>query len=474
VGRSDGPGAEVLLWDVEQKKSRQTISLGKGGRPRCRFSPDGKLLAVEIGGNVQLYEHATQKARRFLPYLSLGAVVFSPDGKRLAVSSPAPLLLDASNDNLRTTLPAGSLPLGFSPDGALLAVKAGPSRIDLRETGTGRRVAELSCGAVQVRAAAFSPDGKTLSVAGADGVVLVWSRRPSGWSDRLDGLQPAPASLAALDNDVLAVAVEKGVSLWRPSSGIVEAVLPDAPSPVVALASAPGSRWLAACCSNGDAVVWDVKQRAGPRKLPTTAVRSLAFSRTGRLATGHEGGSIRFWVAPHDRGAISGFLWERGTVKGHEKAILALTFSAGGGLVSAGADGAVKLWDASGKEQGALPVQAGAVAAVALSPDGKTLATAGAKLPVRLWSLADRARRKELPPSAKASVATLAFAPDGKTLVTGGSSGALAFWETVTGEQLMDFEDGKKAVTALVFAPGGERLAVADSDGAVRLWSAPR
>jgi WD40 repeat protein len=263
---------------------------------------------------------------------------------------------------------------------------------------------------------------------------------------------------------MLAVAVGRSVSLWRPASGVIDTVLAEAPAPLTALASAPGSRWLAGLCGTGEVVVWDVKQAGAARRLEAKAVRCVALSRTGRLATGHEG-SVQFWDAATGS--------KQSSVKGHNKAVLALAFSNGGVLVSAGADGAVKWWDADGKEMAALPVQSEAVTAVALSPDALTVATAGAGLPVRLWKRGEAKAARELQITDKRAVSALAFAPDGKTLVTGADDGAVTLWESSTGERLLDLE-GKSGAVVLVFTPDGQHLAAAGKDGAVRLWNAPR
>src|SRR5262249_37627032 len=101
---------------------------------------------------------------------------------------------------------------------------------------------------------------------------------------------------------------------------------------------------------------------------------------------------------------------------------------------------------------------AGGVRAVAFSPDGARLASAGADGTVRVWDR--RAAREILPLGGPGDAITgVAFSLDGRRLAGGSAAGALRVWDAARGEELATWRGHAAGVTGLAFDPDGRRLA---------------
>jgi WD40 repeat protein len=146
------------------------------------------------------------------------------------------------------------------------------------------------------------------------------------------------------------------------------------------------------------------------------------------------------------------------------------------------ADHRIRLWDfASGRQ--ILALDHGAwVRAVALSPTGALLATAGDNHEVRLWELPSGATYATC--ATQANVGYLAFAADGRTLAVGGSDDRLAvnLWDASLGtrqRRLSDpssqlatapHTDAMLSVAAVAFSADGATLAAGCNNGIIHLW----
>jgi len=285
-----------------------------------------------------------------------------------------------------------------------------------------------------VRAVAALSAGAGLVTGGFDSAIIAWDVA-SGAARRVLRLHGSTVNaLAALPDGCFASGGEDArIGLWCPGKPEPDRVLTGHTAPIAALAPSPDGRWLA---SAG----WDRTVRLWPLDRPGNAARVIE---------GHQGPVNGVAFLPGQNAIVSvGYDGQiRVTSLAAEgpaplSAQFAAPFNAVGAsrdgeIVTAGADGTVRFFDAKLNPAGELPLPAGPLTTVAVSPDGASLAVAGVRTPVTVIDRASRAVKFEiLGPGLP--VWSLAFSDDGRMLFTGGADRAVRRWNAATGKPAGD------------------------------------
>jgi WD40 repeat protein len=153
--------------------------------------------------------------------------------------------------------------------------------------------------------------------------------------------------------------------------------------------------------------------------------------------------------------------------------VAALAYSPDGKTLAAGGQHQVLLLDAAnGDVRARLLGQQGKVTALAFNGSGQLLAV-GSGSEIRLYQ-PDKDGWTPAPIPLLTGhtdvIYALAFSPDGKTLASCGYDRLIKLWEVATGKLLRDLKDHSDAVYGLAFAPDGKLLASAAADRAVKVW----
>lgn len=144
-----------------------------------------------------------------------------------------------------------------------------------------------------------------------------------------------------------------------------------------------------------------------------------------------------------------------------------------GSAVVAGLAGAVaKLIDpVDGREVRSFMGHTGGVNAVAVTADGKTLATASDDRTVRLWRISDGVLLGTLAGHTR-ELLSIAISPDGTHLAAGAADGEVFLWRRSDAKLIAVATGHVDEVRGIGFAAVGTRLFTASKDGSVRVWSA--
>jgi WD40 repeat protein len=156
---------------------------------------------------------------------------------------------------------------------------------------------------------------------------------------------------------------------------------------------------------------------------------------------------------------------------GHAGDVLAVAYSPDGGLLAtAGKDGMAALWEAAdGQLVHVLRGHSSEVTSVAFSPDGRLLATGSEDHTIRLWKVATGETVESLVGHAD-HVMTVAFSPDGSQVVSGSRDQSVRIWDAESGQPLHTLTGDMDVVRRVVFVPGRGLLCAGDEMRRIHLW----
>jgi WD40 repeat protein len=234
---------------------------------------------------------------------------------------------------------------------------------------------------------------------------------------------------------------------------------------VITVAFSPDGKQLATGGWDNLVRVWEVPSGKPLFKLEghSAAVWRAIFSPDGKqLLSTDQGGGVKLWDLKTRR--------EVRSFEGHTGGVYKPAWADGGRtLITPSFDQSIRIWDvATGKEK--LSIATGAeVHGLALSPDGKTLASSdnngkisfwepGSGKPIRDWQGHEN------------GIDHLEFSRDGTMLVSGGWDSKAVVWEAATGKKVRELVGHRDNVWPVVIAPDGKTIATGSRDGTIRLW----
>lgn len=200
-------------------------------------------------------------------------------------------------------------------------------------------------------------------------------------------------------------------------------------------------------------------------KLPPQkgSIEWLSFSRDGKLlgsSTTDKEDGIHVWE-------VAGCKLLR-VLQGDERQLRCFVFTPDGkSIISIDREGMVKLRNLSTGEI-RLSFQGRSMGTTVITPDGKTLIVSGDKEAATFYDL-NTGNQVAVLKETTGKEAGMALSADGKLLATGRSDGTVALWDVAARKQLIVFPH-KRIAEAVAFSPDCTTLAVGTGDGQLVLW----
>ncbi|KAG0313902.1 hypothetical protein BGZ97_009781 [Linnemannia gamsii] len=441
------------------------------------FSADGRFLAVTTRNlEVTIFE-TTRWESVFCGPSGLG-LAFAPTGYELALGvkgSESVQVLNILTGQVRFVLRGHQhvvVRITYSPDGSQLATGCIDATVRIWSTADGDTLHVLSGHAGPVWGVAYSPTGLQLVSGGEDKTVRTWDVQ-TGKPLKVLEAHLGPVQSVAYSPDGYQIASgsdDKTVRLWDVYTSEVTHTLSGHLGQVLSVAYSPDGRQVASGGRDMTLRLWD-PHSGDPygtlRGHVFQDVGAVAYAPTSNyMASGDDGGYIRFWKAPTN---LTFAALER-------KTCVFVGISADGRwMTKVYNDDTFELLETL---MGATRVVSVVLVALmpfqrpAVSSCGSMVATMQGSFAVRIWNVeAETGTVLHDLVGHTGYVKVVAFSYDSSQLISASMDKTLRVWDTTTSETVFVLEGIDESVNSITFSPSGHQIASCDEDK-VLVWSA--
>jgi WD40 repeat protein len=301
-----GSDRTTRIWNVKTGQQQQQFRGRTAEVDFVTYTQDGKSFVATSDDLIRIWDASTGRLTRQFkaPKGPRMTMAISPDGRQvLTADDDTARLVDTvtGRDLLRVKgHPDDTWILVFFPDGkTILTANSGDTVARIWDVATGRELRQIKGErGIYLFFAAVSPDGRTILTTSQDNAGKLWNAADGRYLRRLNNGRDG-MNVAAFSPDgrlVVTGSYDDKVHLWETSTGrelqkITASELP-------ALAFSPDSKTLLA--AGVDVNLWDTASGKLSRQLigHTDTAKSAGYSPDGRtIITGGADGTTRLWNA---------------------------------------------------------------------------------------------------------------------------------------------------------------------------------
>ncbi|AFY68324.1 WD40 repeat-containing protein [Thalassoporum mexicanum PCC 7367] len=478
---------KLLKGLVGHKQPVRNLSFSANGQYLASVSEDQTLILwdLSLGSVIRIVQaHAA----------SIHGVSFSPNNLQIATAASdgsvriwqvADLIAgEASKEIIANIQPWRSLVghedavygVSYSPDGRMLATASADGTVKLW-SAAGDRLLTLDLSGSQTQPTVvwrveFSADGQKLAAGDSNGQVWIWelaslpanNHSGSNWDDSDEILAAAPGENTGtneLDRTDQITQTANSLDHSIPTAKLINTIAAH-DGDVLGLRFSPDGRSIATSSTDTKVKIHNLDGKLEAIfEAHEDAVFDVDFAPDGEtLVTASKDKTVRYWRSTNN------LLFN---AKGHSSTVWATAFSpTGETIASVGVDKVVRIWNAQGEELGQLSGHNDTIYGISFSPDGKSIATGSKDNTIKIWDLASRKLMHTLT-GHESWVNNVSYSPNGEFIASASADQTVKIWQP-DGTLANTLTGHTGIIWAVAWSPDSQKLVSAGDDAMIKIW----